>query len=89
MNLEVILRAGLSTGTILIFATIGEIITERSGVMNLGVEGIDVDWCDGCLQGLACDAECLVGFGRRHPGGGRVEPCAWDWSPFTFKQIKQ
>jgi len=40
MNLEVILRAGLSTGTILIFATIGEIITERSGVMNLGVEGM-------------------------------------------------
>ncbi len=40
MNLEAILRAGLSTGTILIFATIGEIITERSGVMNLGVEGM-------------------------------------------------
>jgi len=40
MNLEVILRAGLSTGTILIFASIGEILAERSGVMNLGVEGM-------------------------------------------------
>jgi len=40
MNLEVILRAGLSTGTILLLATIGEIITERAGVMNLGVEGM-------------------------------------------------
>lgn len=40
MNLEVILRAGLSTGTILIFAAIGEIIAERAGVMNLGVEGM-------------------------------------------------
>lgn len=40
MNIEAILRAGLSTGTILLFAAIGEIITERSGVMNLGVEGM-------------------------------------------------
>lgn len=40
MNLEAILRAGLSTGTILIFAAIGEILTELSGVMNLGVEGM-------------------------------------------------
>lgn len=40
MNLEVILRAGLSTGTILLLAAIGEIIAERAGVMNLGVEGM-------------------------------------------------
>jgi simple sugar transport system permease protein len=40
MNFEVILRAGLSTGTILIFAAIGEILTERAGIMNLGVEGM-------------------------------------------------
>jgi len=40
MNLEVILRAGLSTGTILIFAAIGEILTERAGIQNLGVEGM-------------------------------------------------
>lgn len=40
MNLEVILRAGISTGTILLIAAIGEILTERSGVQNLGVEGM-------------------------------------------------
>lgn len=40
MNLEIILHAGLATGTILLFATIGEILTERSGVLNLGVEGM-------------------------------------------------
>lgn len=40
MSFEVILRAGLATGTILIFAAIGEILAERSGVMNLGVEGM-------------------------------------------------
>jgi general nucleoside transport system permease protein len=40
MNIEAIIRAGLSTGTILIFAAIGEILAERSGVMNLGLEGV-------------------------------------------------
>ncbi len=40
MNLTVILHAGLATGTILLFATIGEILTERAGVLNLGVEGM-------------------------------------------------
>ena len=40
MNLEVILHAGLSTGTVLLFAAIGEIYSERSGILNLGVEGM-------------------------------------------------
>ncbi len=32
--------AGLRTGTPLLFAAVGEVITERAGVMNLGVEGM-------------------------------------------------
>jgi Uncharacterized ABC-type transport system, permease component len=40
VSLEIILRSGLSTGTILLFAAIGEILTELSGVQNLGVEGM-------------------------------------------------
>lgn len=40
MNAEVILAAGIATGTILLFATMGEILTERSGIINLGVEGM-------------------------------------------------
>jgi len=40
MSLEVILHAGLATGTILLFAAIGEIFSERAGVLNLGVEGM-------------------------------------------------
>ncbi|NOZ73751.1 MAG: ABC transporter permease [Chloroflexi bacterium] len=40
MNLEIILHAGIATGTILLFATIGELITERSGILNLGIEGM-------------------------------------------------
>ncbi|MCP5100228.1 MAG: ABC transporter permease, partial [Chloroflexi bacterium] len=40
MNPEIILHAGLATGTILLFAAIGEIFTERAGILNLGVEGM-------------------------------------------------
>jgi len=40
MDPIIILQAGVATGTILLFATIGEIFAERSGVMNLGVEGM-------------------------------------------------
>ena len=40
MNLNVIVHAGISTGTILLIAAIGEILTERAGIKNLGVEGM-------------------------------------------------
>ena len=35
-----ILSIALAAGTSLVFATIGEILTERSGILNLGVEGM-------------------------------------------------
>ena len=40
MDFQLILAAGVGTGTILLFAAIGEIFAERSGVLNLGVEGM-------------------------------------------------
>ncbi len=40
MDWIIILQAGVASGTVLLFATIGEIFAERSGVMNLGVEGM-------------------------------------------------
>jgi len=40
VNLIIILQAGVASGTVLLFATIGEIFAERSGVLNLGVEGM-------------------------------------------------
>jgi simple sugar transport system permease protein len=40
MDLVIILHAGVASGTVLLFATIGEIFAERSGILNLGVEGM-------------------------------------------------
>ena len=40
MDLGLIAAAGVSTGTVLLFAAIGEIFAERAGVLNLGVEGM-------------------------------------------------
>ncbi len=40
MDLIIILQAGVASGTVLLFATIGEIFAERAGVLNLGVEGM-------------------------------------------------
>ncbi len=40
MNFITILQAGVASGTVLLFATIGELFAERSGVLNLGVEGM-------------------------------------------------
>jgi simple sugar transport system permease protein len=40
MTLIIFLAAAVQAGTPLLFATLGEIITERSGHLNLGVEGL-------------------------------------------------
>jgi ABC-type uncharacterized transport system permease subunit len=40
MDPVIILQAGVASGTVLLFATLGEILAERSGVLNLGVEGM-------------------------------------------------
>ncbi|MBM2847576.1 MAG: putative transporter permease protein [Anaerolineales bacterium] len=40
MDPIIILQAGVASGTVLLFATLGEIFAERAGVLNLGVEGM-------------------------------------------------
>jgi general nucleoside transport system permease protein len=40
MDFISILQAGVASGTVLLFATLGELLAERSGVLNLGVEGM-------------------------------------------------
>src|SRR2546423_15345233 len=39
-NLVLILSATIAAGTPLVFAALGELVTEKSGVLNLGVEGM-------------------------------------------------
>ena len=40
MDLILTIASGVATGTVLLYATIGAIFSERSGVLNLGVEGM-------------------------------------------------
>jgi ABC-type uncharacterized transport system permease subunit len=40
MDPIIILQAGVASGTVLLFAAVGEIFAERAGVLNLGVEGM-------------------------------------------------
>jgi simple sugar transport system permease protein len=40
MDISLLLAAGIATGTVLLFAAVGEIFAERAGVLNLGVEGM-------------------------------------------------
>ena len=40
MDATTILAAGVAAGTIYLFAAVGEIFAERSGILNLGVEGM-------------------------------------------------
>jgi ABC-type uncharacterized transport system permease subunit len=52
----VTLAAAVSAGTPLVFAAVGEILAERSGVLNLGVEGM-------MLLGAVCSFLAATAFG--------------------------
>ena len=64
MDVQLILAAGVGTGTILLFAAIGEIFAERSGVLNLGVEGM-------MLMGAVAGFSTVVATGNPVARAGR------------------
>ncbi len=60
LDLVPILAGTLAAGTPLVFAGLGELVTERAGVINLGVEGMMLI---GAIAGFACAAETQMGAG--------------------------
>ena len=62
MDAIIILQAGVATGTVLLFATIGEIFSERAGVMNLGLEGMMLIGAMGGFATWANTGSLLLGL---------------------------
>lgn len=57
MDWTIIFQAGIASGTVLLFATIGEVLAERAGIMNLGLEGM-------MLMGAMTAYSMAVNFGN-------------------------
>lgn len=57
-----ILTVTIQAGTSLVFATVGEILTERSGILNLGLEGIMIMGAVTAFAGAYHSGSLLVGL---------------------------
>jgi len=69
--MEMFLAAAVVAGTPLLFATVGELITEKSGSLNLGVEGMMLmGACIGFVVGLATGNPLLALGGAALAGAG-------------------
>lgn len=69
--MEVFLAAAIVAGTPLLFATVGELITEKSGSLNLGVEGMMLmGACIGFVVGLNTGNPGLALGGAALAGAG-------------------
>ncbi len=71
----VVLASAVAYGTPLLYAALGELLAERSGVLNLGVEGMMLIGAVARLLGGAAAARlgagALVGASRRRGRGAR------------------
>jgi len=69
--MEIFLAAAVVAGTPLLFATVGELITEKSGSLNLGVEGMMLmGACIGFVVGLSTGNPLLALLGAAAAGAG-------------------
>lgn len=66
------LAAAVSAGTPLVFAAVGEILAERSGVLNLGVEGMMLLGAVAAFLGAASSNNPIVGLLAGSLAGGAL-----------------
>ena len=64
----VVLASAVAYGTPLLYAALGELLAERSGVLNLGVEGMMLV---GAVMGFLAVQRIGGPAGRRAPARGR------------------
>jgi len=85
MNTELIiplLAAAIQSGTPILYATLGEILTEKSGVLNLGVEGMMITgalaaFVTAQLTGQPVLAFLVAGLTGALVGGIHAVVCLW------------
>jgi simple sugar transport system permease protein len=70
IDLTLILAAGVASGTVLLFATIGEVFAERAGVLNLGIEGMMLIGAVAGFSIAASTGNPWVGLGIAMLAGG-------------------
>lgn len=90
-QLTAILSVAIATSTPLVFACLGETITERSGVINLSAEGtLLLSAMTGfavakTTEGLGTTPSLLLGFGSAALVGAAIA-CIVAWGALTLKQ---
>jgi general nucleoside transport system permease protein len=77
-----LLAAAIQSGTPILFATLGEILTEKSGVLNLGVEGMMITgalaaFVTAQLTGQPALAFLIAGLVGAAVGGIHAVVCLW------------
>jgi simple sugar transport system permease protein len=70
-----VIAAAIRAGTPILFATLGEILAERAGVINLGMEGMMLV---GALAGFATNYTLFMkAAASGTPGEGTLQLCLW------------
>ena len=69
-EIALLIAATLAAGTPLVFAALGELVTEKSGVLNLGVEGMMLVGAVVAFAAASHSGTPWLGFRRRAPAPG-------------------